>query len=244
MVYSILLPCSLKTLTFICYEKFTSINGTLFAAEFNYVEASTTIKIYSHSSDGYTRLPDNDGISNWSNARNYTGTPSQGPNSTGDYVYIRSDRSSNNAWTIFRGSMSFDTSVIPDNALITDVSLNLYGETTNNNGTDLVVTSHERATSTELVTSDWHITDYGTTEYARTDFVVNEYSHIPLNSSGVNHVNVEGYTIYGLLTNFDFDDSAPVTGTGSAYTKAVAYRTSEFSGTSTDPYLEITFYDL
>lgn len=196
---------------------------------------TTTIKLYP-TLDGFNRLHEDDNQSTWSAARSYSGTLTYGPYSTDNPIAIRADKNTGK-YRINRGSLVFDTSVIPDNALIGSTTLNLYKSSGDNQGTvALVVTSQTPAATTSIAKSDWQIGNYGTTSFARGALDTGQYTVYGLNSSGKNHINVSDYTIFGLLTDYDFDNTDP----GSPV-ESLAFDSSEATGTSTDPYLEVTY---
>lgn len=194
---------------------------------------TTTIKIYP-TDDGLTQLYDNDNITTWSAARNYTGTVLTAPNTTSDQIATRGDKHSGK-YRIYRTSAVFDTSVIPDDATVTDASFYGYKGYSNNHGQQLVITAHTRASSTQLAKGDWNLTNYGA-EFARGGLIDNQYKQFSFNSSGKNYINPEGYTVIGGMQDNDFDNID----IGYTQSGATIY-SSDASGTSTDPYLEVTY---
>jgi hypothetical protein len=213
--------------------------GLIYRADITYCASSnppaattTTVRIYP-TDDGFTFLYDNENQTVWSSARTYTGPLSQTPNTTGAEVAVRSD-SQSGKFRIYRSSMLFDTSIIPDSATVESATLNVYKVSTEGN-TSLVFTPHTRASNTALMKSDWYLSNYGT-EIARGPLIDNTYTTYTFNGTGESHINKAGYTAIGGMSAFDYDNvpqgSSP---------KTAAFRSSDMSGTSTDPYLEITY---
>lgn len=206
---------------------------TLFS--FSSVYASTeTVRIYSHPSDGRFILGDSFERINWDQARNYSPYPAD-PNTDQDILNVRSDNKSG-FYRIYRGSIPFDTSIIPSEAEIVEASLNTFAETGNNTGVEIVITQHNRASSTHLSASDWEIENFGAKGFARGSLNTTGKTKFVLSSDFEDSLNKDGYTILGILTAFDFDNINP----GSSI-RAASFYSSEAPGTSTDPYLEITY---
>ncbi|MEY2665221.1 MAG: hypothetical protein RLZZ480_326 [Candidatus Parcubacteria bacterium] len=197
-----------------------------------------TIKIYPVS-DGFNQLGDIDGQTNWISARLYDATLLGNlTNNDADHLTVRSDKGSGR-YRIYRGSMSFDTSVLPDSASITSVSINVYKEPANNSGnTHLVFTSHIPAANTILEKTDWQLSNYGD-EFSRGLLADNRYTTFNFNNTGLNHVNKAGYTVVGEMTEYDFDNVTPPLVPGAAFN--ASFYSIETSGTDKDPYLEIEY---
>lgn len=210
----------------------------IFVPVFTVFAAEDTIRIYPHVSDGYTRTNDSDGFLSWSDARDYVGSFfSSDPSISDPQIWARSDNGSG-FYRFLRPSLSFDTSSIPSDATIQNVSLNVYG-VINHNNTVAVVTAHTRSSETDLTNNDWYITNYDTeNEFARYSIVANQYNKIYLNQFGINYVNTKGYTVLGLLTENDFDDDF----SGTNVVTSFAFNSVDAPGTSTDPYLEVTYF--
>ena len=193
--------------------------------------ATATIKIYP-TDDVRQELYDEDSQSVWSVARSYTGTFARPVDYTSTGLSIRSDNGVG-VYRIYRASLLFNTSIIPDSATIQSATMNVYKLIYGNN-TPLVFTQHSRASTTNFVSSDWQLAHYGT-EVTRGILNVDQYTSLSFNSNGLGSLNPTGYTDIGAMTAFDYDDIDP----GSPIT-SVAFASSE-AGTSTSPYLEITY---
>lgn len=201
-----------------------------------HVASQTTIRIYSQTGDGYVSNSYCEASSSWSNARNASSTTNVCD--TQPFIKVRAD-SADGAYQIHRGSLVFDTSIIPDNATVTAATLNIQGTNSSGmNDTNLAIVSHSRATSTTLSAADWGITNYGSVLYGSTtsSLATSSYTVINLNSDGLSHVNKTGFSFFGILTTNDFENSDP----GSSKSEA-DFASSDASGTSSDPYLEVTY---
>lgn len=169
--------------------------------------------------------------------------------------FLLAGYASNNAgdeftYTIGRGFLNFDTSWLPAGAEITDVKLGLYVTNVYNaasgggggpNGS-VVVTSGSPASSPPS-TSDFG--QVGTTDFGRLAYASmgahasnpNTYKEITLNAAGRAAINAGGTTKLALLTSQDFDNSAP----GSLQYNGAYIASADAAGTTTDPYLLITY---
>ena len=197
--------------------------------------AEETIRIYP-TDDGANVLYDDDGQVEWSAARSYGGILSQPTIMDSEALGVRSDDQSG-YFRIYRSSILFDTSNIPIDAIIQSASINLFKFPTanNHNDTKVVVTEHIRDNIATLSPVDWSLSHYGI-EFTRELLVDSQYTPFLLNVAGLNYINKQSYTVFGMLSEFDFDDIAPT-----ASPSAAAFYSSEVAGTSVDPYLEITY---
>ncbi|MCA9368183.1 hypothetical protein KC887_08075 [Candidatus Kaiserbacteria bacterium] len=207
----------------------------LFFGSATFANAATNTVIIYPSSDGINQLYDNENQTVWSLARAYTGTLFKIPDESDTVIKIRSDKNSGR-YRIYRGSIVFDTSSIPNDAIVKSASLNLYGIA---GDASIVLNGHTRASNSILTKEDWQLSNYGADEFARAYLNDNQYNVLDFNADGINYLNLEGDTVLGFMTDNDFDDIDP----GSVgYAKYFA--SVDASGTSTDPYLEITYtYD-
>lgn len=143
---------------------------------------------------------------------------------------------------IDRGFLSFDTSSIPDGATITDAVLYVYvhGKSDVGIGDSLVLVEGTQASATDLSTADYDA--FGATELASrvalTAITAGAYKAITLNSSGRGVINKTGHTQLCTRSARDVDDSAP----GAGKYSSVAIYWSDETGTSKDPYLQVTYY--
>lgn len=195
--------------------------------------AEETVKIYP-TDDGNVLLYDDDGQTVWSQARNYNGTLVREPITDSDQLVTRADRMSGK-YRIYRTSLSFDTSEIPDNSDVIKVIFNGYKGDRNNHGQTLVLTSHSRASSSSLGKSDWQIKNFAH-ELSESVLLENQYTEFEFNNFGLGYINKEGLTVIGGVQGNDFFDSD--IGTTQSGTSIYSM---ESPGTDKDPYLEITY---
>lgn len=197
-----------------------------------------TVTIFSEPGDGYITNSYCNEDTEWSNARGFSGPSDFSVCYTQDYIKVRSD-AEDGSYQIYRGSLVFDTSVIPDGATINEATINVYASSTSGyNTTGLVLTSHTRVATSSLSADDWYISDFGTTTLGSTTsaLATSTYTGIVLNSSGLSAISDTGTTVFGLLTTDDFSNSDP----GSSRTEATIVST-DAPGTTTAPYIQITY---
>lgn len=65
-----------------------------------------------------------------------------------------------------------------------------------------------------------------------------QYAAIPLNATGTSYLNLAGYTDIGGMQDNDYDNIDI-----GASQSGVTYYSSDATGTNTDPYLEVTYYN-
>jgi hypothetical protein len=197
--------------------------------------SSETVKIYPIS-DGVNFLYDDENQTIWSEARNYQGTLSNVTNVAGENVAARSDTHSGK-YRIYRASLAFDTSVIPDDASIETSRLNLFKEAEGNNrgDTQLVITEHTRQMPSVLNKEDWYLQNYGI-EFSRILLLDEQYTIVDLGDSFSNYINMRGITVIGGMTSYDFDNIDP----GFVISSASFYSNEKLE-TLKRPYLEVTY---
>ncbi|MFC1615492.1 RHS repeat domain-containing protein, partial [Patescibacteria group bacterium] len=139
---------------------------------------------------------------------------------------------------IKRCFMPIDTSALPDDATIASSTLygywqvDLGGPHDGNGGLVLVETS--QASTSTLVVADFDNVAFvsgGTHAYPSPP----EWVDLEFNETALGWINKTGYTKVGILMNKDFDDSVP------AGLYQGSYRSSRYTGTDYDPYIEIEY---
>lgn len=153
----------------------------------------------------------------WSSLRSGDGTYSDdGQTST----YVRIDASAGPTWgKLWRAPFLFDTSSVPDDAVITGATLSLYGHTKQNQigSTDaqlaLSLVSSNPASTSELVDGDFNIARWGSTRFAD-DIPYDEVATggrntFTLNASGIAAISKTGITKFGVRFACDVDDEEP-----------------------------------
>lgn len=164
--------------------------------------------------------------------------------------FVTSGCGGNKSVSIARGFLSFDTSTLPDNAVITSATLKIYitGKDNNkNNGNDFVsVVEGRQASPTSLVGGDYvnagnSITNptEGSNRIDITSVLLNAYTSWTLNATGVSWISKTGYTNFALREGHDILNLWVAFGGGKGNSIHVAL--SEQAGTNQDPVLEITY---
>lgn len=188
--------------------------------------------------DAVAQLYDDDGISNWELARGFSGDLFREPIITDPSLAIRSDNGVG-TYRIYRVSKVFGLPILPEGVLITGAKVKLYKTVGNNRGDiDVVVTSHERTTTSILQKQDWNIVNFGVQEFAREKLLDAQYTEFTLNTEGLDYLNskIGQPATLGFLTNYDFDNVVP-----DGFILAAGWYSVESLGTDFDPYLEITY---
>ena len=142
---------------------------------------------------------------------------------------------------IRRSFLPFDTSSLPNDATITAVLLKIYviSIDTENSPTDSVsVIQTSQASTSSLAVTDYNSvgTTKGATDVLVSTLTTSAYNTFTFNATGLGWISLTGFSLIGLRLKSDNDNSDP----GSVYT-SVNFSTSEQSGTSQDPKLEITY---
>jgi len=161
-----------------------------------------------------------------------------------------------------RGFFLFDTSAIPDNAVISAASLYLYALSANNDDADgydyQTVVQTFQATTSELVSSDFEDcgSDNGSGGRAKytpiegidsgdrldiDNVTTSAYNSFPLNTTGIGWISTSSWTKLGMRDGHDAADHAIVPPDSSNPYNQINWESSEESGTSKDPYLEVTY---
>lgn len=238
----------LKNFNFLIAVLFVS----LFFIGVKFTEAKIiTQSFYSNSNDGFVYFTD----SNW----DITHDKGEGIVEDG-YLRAYTGKSSTNRFGIDRSFIPFDTSDIPDSAVIKSAKLFLFAykkekDTDSGNEWITVVKTTQANPLNNLIEDDYdqcgaiNSPTEGVDPEDRkkiSDITVGEYHYLNLNSTGFEWIdkvnslsddNTKG-TLLGVREGHDVVD-VPIT--GGAYTyNFVEYYSSE-SGSSTAPYLEITY---
>lgn len=144
-------------------------------------------------------------------------------------------------YTPYRAGFYFNTSGIPDDAVVTAANLHLYGMSDSSTTAefDLVIRSGQPTYPHDPMA----VGDYLYTQYAgdggsinTTSFVTAAYNTIPLNATGLEWINVTGTTKLMVISSRDINGNTP---TGA---EMVLVYTTDWGGTANDPYLDITYY--
>lgn len=183
----------------------------------------------------------NDVAASWSTARNAA---------TGTLAYPADDQATvyTGPWGgtqyFRRAFLPHDTSAIPDNNEATAGALYIYvtGKGESGMSSSICVVASTQASDTGLTTADFDAC--GTVELtarrAISDLTVGAYNAFTLTVAGRAAINKGGFTKLCLRTAHDLDNTE-VTGNKYSY---VNFYTSDRTGTTQDPYLEITYAEV
>lgn len=204
--------------------------------------------IYSEPSDGWIGSALGAGYT-WDNNHDAVSGNSISTSSSETYLaYARKLDSSDLNWNIKRTFLSFDTSSIPDSSVVS--SAELYFKT---NGTTIRHDCGGTYSYFTLVPSDissnLELDDFDSITYSElidsSDrlaiglMTTNTWYEFDISSGNLNYIELDDYTDFAILTGWDYDD-VPVSCVGQEYAQ-IYY--SEYTGTSSDPYLEVYYYD-
>ena len=134
-------------------------------------------------------------------------------------------------WGIGRGFLYFDTSSLGSDSIITSAILGGYISSITSTSTIYALKGIQ---GDILTTADYDA--YTGTSYGSVTGTINSYNYINFNSTGINDVNKTGTTKICIRSSGDYDASSWV-----YPTKIVYIYSSDQSGTSQDPKLEVTY---
>ncbi|MEK7564320.1 MAG: FG-GAP-like repeat-containing protein [Patescibacteria group bacterium] len=150
-----------------------------------------------------------------------------------------------------RTVLPFDTSSLPDGAVVSSATLYVYvdyKEDGDNDGSDFIrVVQNTTASSTGLINGDYDQVGSidnptaGATDTDITGISTGAYLVIPLNTTGKSWISKTGATKLGLREGHDATDNASSINTSLT---GVRIKTANATGTSQDPYLAITYTSL
>jgi len=226
------------------------------------VMASELTPVYSGAGDG---IVSTGRIGGWDTAHDgtsgtvvdYTSTqPEYGGSAA---VYYNSDYSGEE-YIITRTYLPFDTSELPNNSIISGATLKVYvfgkSDAESDGYSYVSVVETFQASSTVLVLGDYEDcgSDDGTAARAKytpiekgsddlnitSDISISAYNTWTLNATGLGWISKTGYTKLGLREGHDIEDVDVTNKTGDNHTR-INIRASEYLGTTSDPYLSITY---
>lgn len=209
------------------------------------VRFDTTTSYYSGAGDGEVRYEGSGAT--WDTVHDAaTGTAAYATSTraiVGSYLY------SGGGYIIYRSFLPFDTSGIGSGQTISSATLKIRPSdkwNADNDGDDFIaVVQTTQASTTTLATADYDTCGNaidnptkGSADHDMTSIGTSAYYSIDLNSTGLDWIVPTGTTKIGLREGHDMKDVAV---TGSAGDTAIRFYCSEQTGTSTDPYLEVTY---
>lgn len=206
-----------------------------------YTDASSST--FAGAGDGYVEYSTSAG-GTWAEARDATTGTTAAPTSSTSLVQVEEWGSNN--WNVYRTFLPFDISSIGSGETITAGDINCYVtlKADNDNDSEAYITLVEgtQASNTTLTTADFDA--IGTTEGIDsgqrediTSITTSAYFTMDLNSTGLGWADPEGWAKYGLREGHDNTDTAVANNKDNK----ISMNTSEQTGTSNDPYLDLTF---
>ena len=142
---------------------------------------------------------------------------------------------------IQRMVLLFDTSSLPNTAVISQASLNLYRDDSQQSwGGSVVVCGSSPASNVALDASDYsNFADVALSDALTLgDLSTSVYHSFPLNALGIAAINLTGITKLGIRMLADLLDSDPVVSEG---VDRFWVKSREFGGLSQGPYLAVTY---
>lgn len=179
----------------------------------------------------------------FTNIRTGNGTAFNNTN-TNDAVQLASSSTSSQYSTLTRAILCFDTSSLPDDAVINSVTFSLYGQSKANflGSPDLHIAGATPASTSTLAASDYQTniqtTSFGSVTYS--NFSTAGYNDITLNASGIAQINLSGVTSFSAQLSWDILNSFTGSWTTSAPTVFSFYMADD-SGTTRDPKLTVSY---
>ena len=178
----------------------------------------------------------------WAGMRGGAGN-SSADSATTDDVRIQNDSAGN--WSDRRRlHFVFDTSSLPDNAIITAARFRFVATSKTDSFTDSIsLVAGTTASSTALANSDFAIANFGAkwasdTTVSSLTADSSTYNNISLNATGLAGISVTGVTKIGMLSTFDKDDSEPST---SGVLEQTIVQVVMADNGSEEPILEVTW---
>ncbi len=156
---------------------------------------------------------------------------------------LRGSSTSNQFDFLTRGIMCFDTSALTATASISAAVLKGFGNNKSNGlgSADVHICGATPASTSSLANSDYG--QLGSTSFANisyASFSTSAYNTFTLDSNGIANISKTGISSFGFRLSWDMNNS--FTGTWGSFATSLAYiRSADQTGTSEDPYLEITY---
>ena len=164
-------------------------------------------------------------------------------------LYAQSDNVNNEWRGFYRSFFLFDTSNLGNNITINSATLSIYSPTggwdTIPNNPKAVLVSSNPASNMNLTIGDNDMQSVGSVKLSDDEIThavwdgSEGYKSFSLNSNGITNINKSGISKFGLVTDYDFDASAPAWASNSGY--AFKGYAAEQPGTSQDPKLVVTY---
>lgn len=142
-------------------------------------------------------------------------------NLAASYSYLQIGQYTDGTFDIYRGLLYFDTSSIPDDAYVTDVTFRFWG-VSDQSTTDFTIVLYSGMPtfpSEPPVLTDYNKNNYDTTSgiaFSTSDFVTSDWNEDDFTDIGCAEINKEGVSKFYLLSAFDVNGTPP---TNSEYVK-------------------------
>jgi|SRR3990167_989430 len=154
---------------------------------------------------------------------------------------LNSTTTTNEYSELTRGIYLFDTSTLGAGAIISAATFSLYIDSADAGlGLSLNITSASPASNTALVSGDYAVANFGSTDFA-TDIAIsaitiNQYTDWILNATGIAAISLTGITKFAHRFANDIDNSAPTWSSG-----ASTFITPQFAEGTNKPKLTVTY---
>lgn len=155
----------------------------------------------------------------WTNFRAATtSTIADTTTASGYLAYMNSATCATSSMRAYKKSIfKFDTSPLPDNAVITGATFSVWTNTKqDSNSQRIVITAATTASTTGATIADYAVGNWGTTCFASSTIAEmtsdNTYWDFVFNSAGRAAINLTGITTLGSRLSWDFDNVAPTVG--------------------------------
>ncbi len=203
-----------------------------------------TTTFYAGAGDGWTIRTVASG-EGWSTMRGATGTGASHTDAAHNFAGCRCYSSSNTWEWIERSFFPFDTSALTSGVVISSADFAVKGTAKASTIDHKVVLDKTTPASTSsLATTDYELTHHdcvkqSDTEIACSTWSTSGFNVFALNATGLGNINKTGVTEFGGKILVDFSDTTP-TWSNAAYSYVQCYF-SEQTGTTSDPYLSVTY---
>jgi hypothetical protein len=203
---------------------------------------------YAGTGDGYCNKGNS---TDWNTTHNATGCPAANYTTT-DSFFCRVGRKSDAKYIITRAFFPFDTTGLPDTAVIASASLNLYLTAAADADGDgfVVLVQTSQASVSSVITADYdrcgsvHAPVEGSSRYDIDTIYIDEYFSFDLNATGIGWIKNSpvqaGWTTLGLREGHDVDDD-PYTTPLDKKNRINGYWADQ-AGTEYDPKLFILYH--
>jgi len=197
--------------TSMIFPKWLMIVFALFVFSFPFSVFAGTVVDFNVSTVGFARK--NSGGESWSSIRDGSGT-------NAFLNEVETDISSGSVtdeWTyLARGIFIFDTSSLPDDAVITSSTFRFQGagSPSSDDFVDSInLTTVQTVTDNNIVSADYAIANYGSSRLSSdlevADISVSDWNNFLLNSTGRSVISQEGFTKISTRLSADIDDVEP-----------------------------------